>query len=342
MSTMPNMNTEKKSFWNRPEGTTGMIFAALAVVGVVLLAPTLVVLLTNTLYAILLGAAVLGIVVLAMDDKFRNIVWSVYQIACKKITGAIIELDPIAIVEGYIRTLEDNMRKMDEQIRNLRGQMAALKRVIDTNESAKESNLKTASAAKKAANDMALQLAARKVSRLENSNLNLNQLYTKLEVVYRVLLKMRANSAVVLEDTQDEVQTRKREYEAMKASSSAFRSAMSVINGNPDKKALFDQSMEHMADSIGQSVGEMEHFMDVSKSFMDSIDLQNGVFQEEGMKMLEQWEKKSPTFLISAKEKASAIADANDEDSVVNLDETDEKVVVGTGRSGGRSGYLRK
>jgi phage shock protein A len=335
---MPQITPEKKSFWDRPEGTTGMIFAALAVVGLVLLAPTLVVLLQNTLYAILLGVAVVGIVTLALDDKFRNIVWSLYQIVCKKITGAIIELDPIAIVEGYIRTLEDNMRKMDEQIRNLRGQMASLKRVIEANETQRNSNLKTASAAKKAQNETAMVLASRKAGRLENSNLTLQALFTKLEVVYRVLLKMRENAAVVLEDTKDEVDVRKREFEAIKVSSNAFRSAMSVINGNPDKKAMFDQSMEFMANNIGERVGEMEHFMEISKGFMDSIDIQNGVLQEEGLKMLEEWEKKSTTFLLSPKEKQQVLAAANDEGSVVNLDEED--VVVGVGKSGGRSKYL--
>jgi hypothetical protein len=31
---------------------------------------------------------------------------------------------------------------------------------------------------------------------------------------------------------------------------------------------------------------------------MDSVDLQNGVFEEEGLKMLEQWEKQSTLMLL--------------------------------------------
>ena len=34
----------------------------------------------------------------------------------------------------------------------------------------------------------------------------------------------------------------------------------------------------------------MERFMEMSTSFMDSVDLQNGVFEEEGLKMLEKFE----------------------------------------------------
>ena len=39
--------------------------------------------------------------------------------------------------------------------------------------------------------------------------------------------------------------------------------------------------------------------MEMSANVMDSIDLQNGVFEEEGMKMLEEWENKSSLMLPS-------------------------------------------
>ena len=337
MSQVPQISTGdvKKSFWAKPEGTTGMIMGVLGILGFVALAPTILVLAQTTLYALLMLGAVAGVTFLALDSKFRNMVWSIYQIFCKKVTGIIIELDPIAIVEGYIRTLEKSLNSMSEQIRNLRGQMQSLKRVIDSNETLRQSNLKTASAAKKANNQVQIMINSRKAGRLENSNMTLSALYTKLEVVYRVLVKMHENAGYVLEDTKDEVDVRKREFEAIRVSSNAFRSAMSVINGNPDKKAIFDQTMEYMANDIGQRVGEMEHFMDVSKSFMDSIDLQNGVFQEEGLKMLEEWEKSSTNFLLSDKEKRQVIADANNDGAVVDLDEEE---TVKVGRVSGRGG----
>ena len=35
---------------------------------------------------------------------------------------------------------------------------------------------------------------------------------------------------------------------------------------------MFDQAMEAVADDVSMKIGEMEHFMDVSSIFMDSID----------------------------------------------------------------------
>ncbi|MBK8393303.1 MAG: hypothetical protein IPL23_30285 [Saprospiraceae bacterium] len=59
--------------------------------------------------------------------------------------------------------------------------------------------------------------------------------------------------------------------------------------------------LEFIADDVSQKVGEMERFMEMSSDFMNSIDLQNGVFEDQGLKMLEEYEKKS-TLLLMGKE----------------------------------------
>ncbi len=326
---LPSVNgNQRKSFWERPEGTTGMVLAGIGALAFFIYSPAILALLSTTLGALITLGVIGAIVFLALDPKFRNMVWAFYQIFCKKVTGAIIEMDPIAIVNAYLEKLEQNRANMVDQIKKLREQMGSLKRLIDSNESTRISQMKNMKAAQSAKNETQFQLSSRKAGRLENSNKNLNELYVKLEVVYRILLKMYENTGYVLEDTRDEVQTRSREYEAIKVSSNAFRSAMSVINGDKDKKALFDDTMEFMAENIGQRVGEMEHFMDISKNLMDGIDLQNGAFEEDGLKMLEQWEKNSTSLLLSGNEKQQAIEAANNEEDTVDLE---QKVPVGRG-----------
>ena len=81
---------------------------------------------------------------------------------------------------------------------------------------------------------------------------------------------------------------------------------------------MFDQALEAIADDVSQKVGEMEHFMEVSESFMSSIDLQNGVFEEEGMKMLEKWEKEGASLLLGD-QKEALLLQANDDGDVLDL-----------------------
>lgn len=64
---------------------------------------------------------------------------------------------------------------------------------------------------------------------------------------------------------------------------------------------MFDQALESIADDVANKVGEMERFMEMSSKFMDSIDLQNGVFEEEGLKMLEKYEHESSLLLMDGK-----------------------------------------
>jgi hypothetical protein len=175
-----------------------------------------------------------------------------------------------------------------------------------------------ASKAKETGKESIMVLKARKAGRLQESNMKLEDLYKRMEVLYRVLTKMYENSEIMLEDLQDQVVVKEQEYKAIKASHSAIRSAMSVLSGNPDQKYMYDMALEAMAEDVGQKVGEMERFMDMSKNIMDSIDLQNGVFEEEGINMLEQWEKEGVSKLLGS-DKDRLVAQANSSNDVLDL-----------------------
>jgi len=57
--------------------------------------------------------------------------------------------------------------------------------------------------------------------------------------------------------------------------------------------------MENIVDDISNKVGEMERFMEVSSTFIDSIDLQNGVYEQKGLQLLEKMENEGISFLMA-------------------------------------------
>jgi phage shock protein A len=295
------MEFKKKSFWERPEGITGGIgLAALAIGGGWLLyslLPILITLAANTLYLGAMLVALAGLIYVALDPKMHNLIWYGYQSVMRWITGIFVRIDPISILKSYIDDLGNNLRNMSKQIGNLRGQMRQLTDLMNQNSGEIEKNMKIAEQAKSGRDQANMALAARKAARLQEANGKYNALLTKMDILYRVLTKMYENSELVLEDTRDQVQMQEQEYKAIKTSHSAIKSAMSIISGDPDKRAMYDQALEVLANDVGQKVGEMERFMDMSKGLMDSIDLQNGVFEEEGLKMIENWEKQSLLML---------------------------------------------
>lgn len=60
--------------------------------------------------------------------------------------------------------------------------------------------------------------------------------------------------------------------------------------------------------------------MEMSANFMDSVDLQNGIFEEEGLKMLEKWEKEGVSKILG-EEKNTLLLQANSEVDVLDLNE---------------------
>ena len=176
-----------------------------------------------------------------------------------------------------------------------------------SNEKEIEQNMKIASAAKQKNQESQVVLSTRKAARLQESNEKYGVLVQKMEVLYRILDKMQKNSEILVEDTKDQVKLKEQERKAIRAGHSAMKSAMSVISGDPDKRAMFDMAMESIAEDVANKVGEMERFMEASASFMDSIDLQNGIFQEDGLQMLEKWEKESTLSLLNPNSRAESL-----------------------------------
>lgn len=301
-----------------------MVFLAALVIGggYLILAnlPFIIGLVQNTITLAVLLIVLAAIVYMVLDPRMRSLVWYGYKSVMRWVTGIFVQLDPIGILKSYVEDLKDNLRKMNKQISMLRGQMHKLQEIIYNNKKQIESNLQLASKAKASNKQAIMILKSRKAGRLKESNMRLEDLYKKMEVLYRVLTKMYENSQILMEDIKDQVEVKEQERKAIHASHSAMRSAMSIMSGDPDRRAMFDAAMEAIADDVASKVGEMERFMEMSANFMDSIDLQNGIFEEEGMKMLEKWEKEGVS-LILGEEKQNLLTKANDDDEVLDLEQ---------------------
>lgn len=303
-----------KSFWKRPEGITGLIFLAalLALAAYLVITLPWKVIFANTLYMAGTLAAIALVVFLVTDKRMRTLLSYAYKGLMRKITGVFVQLDPIGILKSYVESLQKNIISMREQIGKLRGQSRRLQTLISDNAKEIDNQLKIAAAARKQSAEQAFILASRKAARLQESNEKYQVLLQKIDVLNRVLNRMHDNAEVLLEDTRDQVSLKEQERKAIRASHSAMKSAMSIISGDPDQRAMFDMAMEQIAEDVANKVGEMERFMELSSNFMNSVDIQNGVFEEKGMQMLEEWEQKSQLLLPETQRTTASTVDTLD------------------------------
>lgn len=286
-----------KSFWDKPQGTTGMVGIGILAFGLgyFLLsnAAWLAAAMSNLTSAVLMGLGLFGLIWILSDPKVRTLIWYGYKIAVEKLTSVFIEINPIGIMKAYLSSLKDKRRDMNTQLLKLKGEKGKLGRKIEDQKEEIQNLMRKASAAKKQVDprlQAMMSLNARKASRRGKSTMKLTDLYLKLEALYSKMDKMHYYSGIMVEDIADQIDMIESERKAIYASYSVMKSAQNIIAGNSSEAEMFDRALEFVADDLGAKVGEMERFMDISQNFINGVDLDNQIFEEEGLNMLEEWE----------------------------------------------------
>ncbi len=290
-------DADKRSFWSRPEGVAGLLFlAAVGALGVVYfnrIVEFLIRAVENTLYLSLLLAA-LGLLVFLFTSKdIRTAVFFLYKSAMRSLTGLVIQLNPIAIMKTYVEDLKDKRRKMQGQIDQLAGQLVKLNKKIGENNEAIKQKFAEANKANSITDrpgmKEAAQLATIEGAGLQEMNEKLLPLQRNMKLVLDFMEKVNKSADYIIKETEIKVKLKESEYQIVKESSNALRTAVSIFKGNPDKKFYFDQSMEYIQDDMSMKLGEMKRAMDLSMDFINSVDIQNGILSDKGQALLEAY-----------------------------------------------------
>ena len=285
---------------------TLILVGALAAAGIYWwgsIVPFLVDAATNTLKLIGLCAAIGLVGYAVLDKRIRTLFLYGYRSLTRWLTGQFVEIDPIGILNTYVSRLEERLAEMDKSIGSLRGQRDKLKATIEKNESDRVHNLQLAQQAQKHSKDneaemkQELALRARQAGRLQKSNMTLNNLLERMEVLLKALQKMRAASALLCEDIKGEVEVKTAERKALLAGYGAFTKAQAIMEGGGAEREMFDLTMEKLTDDYANKMGEIETFLDMSKGFINGMDLDQGIYEEDALAQLKAWEEKGSALL---------------------------------------------
>jgi len=297
-----------KSFWDKPQGTVGMVGVGLAVFGVGYLllknAAWIAAAMANLTTAVLLGIGLFAIAWLLTDKQFRTLIWYFYKTGIEKLTGIFIEINPIGIMKAYVSDLKDKRGEMNRLLGNLKKEIGKLRRKIDDSKDEIQMLMGKASAASRS-DDKRIQaqkaLNTRKAARRKSSAYKLTDLLRTMENQYTQMDKMFFYSGIMIEDIEDQVDTIETERAAIHASYGVMKNAASIISGDDNRAQMFDRALDYVIDDLGAKMGEMERYMDVTQNFIDGVDLDNEVFEAQGLAMLEAWESdNSLNFLNDA------------------------------------------
>jgi len=297
-----------KTFLQRPEGKLGLALPIIAIVTAVVIMGSaigdfLVNALANTLELTILASIVVGIFM------FRKPLFYMYRSLCRLVTGWFIEIDPIGILKTYKERLSGKLEEMRRSIDLLNGQKIKVERIISKNNADIDRSMGLVQQAVKVNDERVKGLEGKQAVRLQQENQRIGTDYNRIVFLLTVLNRYYQLSQDQITDMGREIESKQRERDYSRASQSAIRSAMGILKGLPSEKEMYDQSLEVLEQQYSNAIGEVEHFLDLTKDIVATSDLQNGADADKAMKMLDEWQKKNSGMVIGAT--ANGVTKAN-------------------------------
>ena len=293
---------QSRERWGR-NLVTLLLLGGLGAVGLYywgMIVPWLVDVATDTIKLAGLMAGLGAMLWVVCDPRMRTLALYGYNSVTKWITGQFIDVDPIGILQTFVARLKEKLKEMEEAIGSLQGQRDQLAAFIAKNEQERLHELQRAKNAKRLveqggdnAAEMRGQLAlsGRQAGRLETSNKTLTQLLGRMDKLLVGLKKLRDTSSVLCQDIEAEVKVKTEEYKMITRGFAAFKHAQKMMSSGGAEKELYDETLNRLADNYNEKMGQIEYFMEVSKSMINGADLDNMAYEDSALAQLEKWEK---------------------------------------------------
>jgi hypothetical protein len=309
----------QKSFWSRPEGRVGAGFAV--VLGVALLAGVYRLLplaanfisraadLTAQIWRLLaLGVPLVLVIMLLLNPKFHLLVSYMFKSVMWHLTNAFVDLDPVAIIRGYLSTLQKYIEDMSKQMSILNGHIQKLTEKISKYKEDRDKYLGQVQAGSKDMDKYRGQVlvAGKQVDRLEATERELEALRQKLQNAYEVLTRVREISQIKYADMNNAVNVEIDKRDAYKAVGGVLRSAMKILKGGEGKE-LYDMSMEKLVNDYTLEMGHLEDFLQETQTMFVSLDLEDEASAQRTLARIAQWEKESEGKTMMLEHKAEPV-----------------------------------
>lgn len=282
-----------KSFWDTKEGTTGMvvglgIFSALGY-GAYKIMPFLANLMENTFYTIAFGAMAVGLFyALVIDGTLRNRIWIAYKLLMRAITYSIIKYDPVGILREIQKKAKERIELVARHRNTVNGQVKQIESTVNELEGDEKKLIKQLEMQRqKGADEMEIRSNLSKlgkvraaVERMKKSRTQVQGFYTQLSRAYKAL-------EIIDGDIDFEINITEKEYKAVNASHAAWKAVRAAFKGSDEIDSLRADTLAFMAEDYGNKLGAIDSFMDDSKKFIDGVDLQQLMYADDGLKILE-------------------------------------------------------
>lgn len=279
------------------------------------IAPTLISLFDN-LTAILGGfwaTAALGIpavfIVMYVISNPQFIAMT-YKNLCRKITGFFIKLDFLSYMDSYVDTLKQKLKNLELTKTALKAKRIELERMTNDIMTSFNLNMKKAKAAKEMASQLdrndpqyasLMQTSSHHASMGSTDKQSIDSfkpMLDRMDKNLKFLDKLATNWGFSIEKLQHEVKRKRVEYETLKKMAHAIGQAEDFARGDTEAAKIYQASVAALEASLTEKIATIEEFEKKSKTVMDSIDLEKQMIDNEGMALLDEYERNGNSIFL--------------------------------------------
>lgn len=286
---------QPKGIFDQKGGTFGMVVLAIIAVAVLFYIGPIVAYLrelaTNLVGLALMAIAFAAIVYVVFDPKARKIIGTLYMMGIKALMGMVIKMNPIAILEDSIIRMYKSIENVEKNMAKLNGVRLKFKDKIKDKKKQLQECLDRKKVAETAGKRELAILEDRQAVRLRDLTQEYIDLQQSAENWYSTLSKLAEMAKITAQDAENEVAAQKERYEMVKTSHNAFKSAMSILKGNPDDLAIYNQAFQYVNDDIMEKVGEMDRVINTTGGMLDKMDLEKEIFAIKGNDISKKYEE---------------------------------------------------
>jgi len=290
-NSLSTVGNKAKGLFDQKGGTFGMVLLAIGVLFFIIKLPAIVSFVDSLFHLVITLAALATILFVLTDKKTRMLVGTLYMMGVRSLIGAVIKINPIAILEDTITRMYKSIENVEDKMGKLNGIRLKLKDKIKQKKKLLSECLDRLEVAKRTGKNDQVILEDRQSVRLTELTQDYIDLQTSTENWYNTLSKIADKAKLTVQDAQNEVDAQKEKYEMVKTSHSAFKSAMSILQGDPDQLAMFNQAFQYVNDDIMDKIGEMDRVMNSTGGMLDKIDLEKESYMIKGNDISEKYKE---------------------------------------------------
>lgn len=253
----------------------------------------------------LLELSILGVVLflffyVVTNKQFQQTFSTLFFILMRSLTGLVVELDPIAILEKKVVEMDEQLDKMRESLGKLTGNNVDLQRKIKVQENELQEAI-THYEVTLNTKDSSASMYAEQVDDIKSYIRRLREAKNQSDVWLAFLQDLAKATSTRVEITKKDIKRKKEEYLMVKEQYRAFSSMMSILNDKSDGVNMFNKAMETIEADITNRLGAMTYYMNTTNNALEELAVRHTVTSKNAQNILAQYKAGGIDSLFSDK-----------------------------------------